>query len=158
MESTGYETQNHRPGGDKHTSNAGTRSCGKTLHSKDTFIPPAGSGSLKSADFHSVGGSARNSRGNSRRELQAEMTAVQSPVFFHPATPGSKPGVRKSSPVAPPDSAEFSDMVRNARRRPTHSSPSDLLHLDPHAKDIFVEKQKPNKNTNDMSGSKTCPT
>ena len=122
MESTGYETLNRRPGGAKHTSNGGTRSSGKTLHSKDTVIPSAGSRSMKSADLQSVGGSAKNSRGNSRRELQAQMSAVQSPVFFHPATPGSKPGVRNTSPVAP-DSAQFSDMVRYVRQRPIHSSP-----------------------------------
>ena len=111
MESTGYETLNRRPGGDKHTSNGGTRSSGKTLHSKDTVIPFAGSRSMRSADLQSVGGSAKNSRSNFRRELQAKMTAVESPVFFHLATPGSKPGVRKTSPLAS-DFAQFSDMVR----------------------------------------------
>ena len=141
MKSTGYEALYRRPGGDKRFSNGGTRSSGKTLRSKGDSLPHGGSGSLKSVDLSSVGGSARNSRANSRRELEAEMAAVQSPVIFHPATPSKGKGVRKS-PAASPDSAQFVDMVRNVRSRPGQSSPYELLHLDPHAEDIFVEKQK----------------
>ena len=136
MESTDYEPL-RRPGGDMPLSNGGTRSSGKTFH-KVKVLQTGGSGSLKSGFLHTVGRSARNSRGNSRRELQEEMTVVQSPVFFHLATPGSKPGVRKNSPVALVF-AQFSDMVRNVRQRPIHISPHDIIHLDPHPENTFAK-------------------
>ena len=123
MESTGYEALNRRPGGDSRFSNGGTRGSGKTLQSKGDILSQGGSGPLKSADLHSVGGSQHgNSRPTSRRELHAEMAAARSPVVLHPVNPPSKigkPGVREESPAASPvGSAQFVEMARNVRRRP----------------------------------------
>ena len=136
MESTGYEPLRRHPGGDGPSSNGGIRSSGKTLH-KTKVLPTGSSGSLKSSSSLPEDGSSTKNPKNSRRELQEEMTAVQSPIFFHPVTPGSKPGVRKTFPVAR-DSANMYEMDRNVRQRPFQGTPYNLIHFDRHAEKTFV--------------------
>ena len=157
MTSTGYEPLNRRPGGDGVHSNGGTKSSGKAMH-KST-LPVGSSGSLKSSASGRKDGSS--SARNSKKLLHmADMPgSSKSEVLFHPATPSSKPGVRKASPVDEVDltllvPAQRIDMDRRVRQRPHQSSPYELIHLDPHAEYTHVPMHvKMNQNR----GSKTLP-
>ena len=137
MTSTGYEPL-RRPGGDRSPSNGGTRSSGKTLHK---VSQPGSSGSLESEVFE-ISDVCKKTRPNGKKPNAVMPQADDPPAVFHPATPCSSRRVRKSSPLASLDSAQFSDMVRNVRQRPTHSTPYDLLHIDPHAEYLSVDKHQ----------------
>ena len=157
MISTGYEPFLREPGGDKIFSNGGIQSSGKSLQSKNRNLPTGSSGSLKSEDY-AIFGSCKKPRSTSRSRQKALLPNVDSPPsIFHPADPGAKQGIRKISPVDPCNK-EFSDMARNVRRRPSHSNPHNLVHLEPHAEWLSVDpNQQFHMDSMDMSGSNSLP-
>ena len=157
MLSTGYESLNRHPGGDSISSNGGMKSSGKAMQ-KNT-LPLGSSSSLKSS--HSVKKDGGTSLKNSKASLSGQPNSSKSEVLFHAATPSSKPGARKASPAVEdleaPALAANIGMDRNVRQRPDQGTPYNLLHLDPHAENVFRGNVPLHVRMDNQSGIKTLP-